>query len=408
VTADPAPDKPLRVAFCHYTADVCGGSDRSLFDLATHLPRDRFCAAMILDGADPMVEAYRAAGLEVVPVRFVGPRRAPELRKQLRFLLSYWPSVVQVARAIRQLRAEVVHVNTINNLQGPVAAWLARRPLVWHIRELGKGTLIDKAMIGLVRRLATRVVAVSRAVGDTLVSCGDRLRIIPNGVDVSDYDCPANGGAFREELGLADDQPLVTTVGRLEYWKGQHVLVEAVPAVLEAFPAARFAIVGGAAVNKPEYGPGLQARCRELGVADNVVFTGPRNDIPIILNVSDVLVLPTCTAEPFGRTVVEAMAAGCPVVATAAGGPLETVLNGETGWLVPPDDAGALAERVRHVLAHPDEARRMGEAGRRRARECYSLERLVRDMAALFEEVAAGQAPGESKGDTADGVAAQQ
>ena len=132
-------DSRTRVMFCHYTADVCGGSDRSVFDLATHLPEDRFRVGCVLKTGDPMAEAYREAGVEVSQVRLVHPRRALEWRKQAQFFAAYWPSVFQVARAIRRFRADVVHVNTINNLQGPMAARLAGRPLVWHVRELEKG-----------------------------------------------------------------------------------------------------------------------------------------------------------------------------------------------------------------------------------------------------------------------------
>jgi len=144
--------------------------------------------------------------------------------------------------------------------------------------------------------------------------------------------------------------------------------------------------VGAPAANKPEYERRLRARCMELGIEDNVLFTGIRRDIPDILAASSVLVLPSVTPEPFGLTVVEAMAAGCPVVATAAGGPLESVLDGETGWLVPPNDSEAIAERVCRVLEHPRDAEEMGRRGRERARKYFAVERYAHEMAALLEE----------------------
>jgi glycosyltransferase involved in cell wall biosynthesis len=343
---------------------------------------------MILRRGDPMADAYRAAGLEVIEVPLVPPRRALDWTKLARFFISFWPTVFHIIRAIRKFHADIVHVNTLNNLQGPIAAWLSRRPLVWHIREIGKGNLLDRAMLRLVSCLATRVVAISSAVQETVRHCGGRARTILNAVDLSEYaDLPEPAGV-RAALGIAPGQPLVTTVGRIEPWKGQHVLVEAVPFILERHPDARIAIVGAGAVNKPEYELSLKARCRELGVTGNVLFTGIRTDVPSILAASDVLVLPSATPEPFGRTVVEAMAAGCPVVATAAGGPLETVLDGETGFLVPPNDPRALAEKVSFLLAHPEQARTMGLEGRRQAFARFSLVRLVSDMGALFEEVA--------------------
>lgn len=334
-----------------------------------------------------MAARYRNAEIAVAEIPFVPPRRALDLGKQAAFLAAYWPSVIRVARMVKIWDADVVHVNTINNLHGPVGAWLARRPLVWHVREIGKGSVVDRATIGMVRLLATRVVAISPAVGETLSSCGPRVRVILNAIDLSEYATVPDGTAVRASLEIMPDQPVVTTIGRLEPWKGQHVLIEAVPTILESRPNARVLVVGGPAVNKPEYLVALKARCRELGIDKQVLFTGILPNVPEVLAASDVLVLPSATAEPFGRTVVEAMAAGCPVVATAAGGPLDTVVNGETGWLVPPNDAGALAERICHVLSHPEEARIMGEKGRRRALDHFSLERLVNQMAEIFEEV---------------------
>lgn len=380
---------PIRIVFSHYTADIAGGSDRSLFDLVTHLPRDRFLPTVILRTGDPLAPAYRTAGMDVVETRLAAPRRALELRKLAAFSLGYWPSVFRVARTIRSRQADLVHVNTLYNLVGPAAARLAGRPLVWHVRELVADSRLVPALLKLVALLATRAVAISPAVADTLRDCNDRLRVIPNGIDLEEYRVLPDPGRVRGEFGLAADQPLVTTIGRLEPWKGQHVLVEAVPGILARHPNLRVLIVGGAAINKPEYATRLKARCDELGVGGAVTFTGIRKDVPAILAASNVLVLPSATPEPFGRTVVEAMAACCPVVATAAGGPLDIVVDGETGRLVPPNDPKALAEKINDLLDHPDEARAMGERGRQRAHERFSLDRLVRDMTGLFEEVVA-------------------
>ena len=400
-----AEGRALRIAFCHHTSDVAGGSDRSLFDIVTHLPRKRFEPAVILRPGDPMAVEYEAAGVEVALVPFVHPRRALELAKLARYFLSFLPSVLRTRAAIRRLNADVVHVNTLNNLQGAFAARLARRPLVWHVREMAGGSLVVRAMLRLVSLLATFAVANSNAVGETLYSCGGRLRVVLNGIDLSEYEEEsANGEGQRVKIALAldEDAPVVTTIGRLEPWKGQDVLVEAMPAILAEHPAAKFLIVGGPAVNKPEYEVELKARCRKLGVADSVVFTGIRTDVPAILAASDVLVLPSVTPEPFGRTVVEAMAARRPVVATAEGGPLETVVDGETGWLVAPGDEGALAGKVCRVLAQPDEAREMGVRGRERAVTHFSLARLVDDMAALFEEAGAASGSKQNYGERMD------
>lgn len=381
--------RPIRIAFCHFTADICGGSDRSLLDLVTHLDRRRFQPFMILRSGDPLTQVYEDAGLDVFTLPFVPPRRALEWGKLFRFFFWFWPHAIRAAVQLRRWQVDLVHVNTINNLQGAFAARLALRPLIWHVRELAPSSRVDRVLRGLVCHMATRAVANSPAVANTLRTCGPRLRTVLNGIDLSEYP--------REAAGLEarfDKAPLVVCVGRQEPWKGQHVLVEALPALFETHPDVRVWFVGGAAVNKPDYAPGLVARCTELGIAESVTFTGIRTDIPDILQQAAVLVLPSVTPEPFGRTLVEGMAAGCAVVATAAGGPLDIVEDGVSGLLVPPDDPAALSEAIGGLLEDPSGAASLARAGHERAWARFSLDRLVAEMAELFEDVYTTRTPG--------------
>lgn len=374
------PETPIRVAFCHYTSDVCGGSDRSLFDYVTHLDRNVITPFMILRTGDPLAEDYRKTGCAVAEIPFVPPRKALDPKKLARFFLFFPPHVYQTRRWLRRWKIDVVHVNTSNNLQGAVAARLAGCPLVWHVRELSGDGVVGRVMRGLVARLAHVVMTCSDAVSASLPACGDRVHTVYDGIDLSEYPEPADLDLVRA--------PIVACVGRLEHWKGQHVLVEALPRIFEAHPDARVWIIGGPAVNKPEYLPGLEARCQALGVAAQVEFMGVRHDVPDLLRQAALLVLPSVTPEPFGRTVVEAMAAGCPPVATAAGGPLESVEDGISGLLVAPDDASALAGAVNRLLTDPTLARKLGRAGRQRALSHFSLETMSATMSGLLIEAA--------------------
>lgn len=379
------PRPPLRVLFCHFTADLHGGSDRCLLDLALALPRARITAGLVLRQGDPLAAHYRAAGLHVAEMPLVPPRRAFSPRKFLRWAANLFTGAWQIRNTAREWDADVVHVNTSYNLQGLFGGWLSGRPVVAHVRELGDG-LLDRSIRMLIRRLATRIVAISRAVERQVGARAGQCVQIHDGIDLSEYEKLPPKAAARAQIGFPTTKQLVLCVGRLETWKGQHVLVAASPQVLDACPESEIWIVGGPAVNKPEYAEACKSQAAALGVSEAVRFMGVRQDIPLLMAAADVLVLPTCTAEPFGRTVVEAMAAGCPVVATAAGGPLDTVAD---GFLVPPNDSEALAEKIVAVLRDPALAARMGTAGRIRAKTLFSLERHVERMTALFEEVAA-------------------
>ncbi len=378
---------PLRIAFCHYTSDICGGSDRALYDLVSHLDRARYQPFMLLKTGDPMIAEYRALEVDVAELPFVSPRRALEWRKLAAFFGWFWPHTLRAAIQFRRWRVNAVHVNTSNNLQGAIAARLAGKPLVWHVRELVPDSRAGAMMRGMVPRLATRAVAISNAVAEGLAGCGPRLRRVFDGLDLSAYLDSAPRGVIREELQLGTETPLILCVGRLEPWKGQDVLIEAVPALLVERGDARVVIVGGAAVNKPEFEQRIRARCEELAISHAVTFTGIRHDVPAFMADADVLVLPSVSPEPFGLTVIEAMASACPVVATAAGGPLDTVVDGETGRLVKPGDSALLAEAILEIIEDRPRAIHMGQAGRLRACERFTIERLVSDMSAIFDEL---------------------
>jgi len=377
----------MRVAFCHYTSDVCGGSDRALVDLVTHLDRERFTPFMLLKTGDPMASAYRDLGIEVSELPFVSPRRALEWRKLAAFFGWFWPHVFQSVLQFRRWKVDLVHVNTSNNLQGAVAARLARRPLVWHVRELVPDSRAGALMRAMVPLLATRAVAISNAVAASLSACGPRLRTVFDGLDLSAYIASPPRGALRAEFNIPPAAPVVVCIGRLEPWKGQDILIEAVPRMLAQRSDLRVLVVGGAAVNKPAFEKSLHARCRELAIEHAVTFTGIRQDVPELLAGADLLVLPSVSPEPFGLTVVEAMASARPVVATAAGGPLDTVEQGVTGLLVPANDPVSLAAAVLEIISDPRKAAPMGEAGRTRALERFSIERLVSEMSAVFDEL---------------------
>jgi len=384
----PAPPEPLRTLFCHHTSDIMGGSDRSLYDLVTHLPKEKFAPVMALKTGDPLAEQYRASGVTVYELRLHTPRRALDFAKLFTFAFSFFPSVYRIVDIIHKEKIQVVHVNTLFNLQGALAARIAGRPLVWHIRELMPDSRVIRIFLACVKRWAARVIPNSYAVAESVAQCGGRVTVIHNGIDLGEYDKLPDAETVRKELGAEMSAPVATVIGRLEMWKGQHVLLEAFPAILCAHPSAQLWIVGGPAANKPEYLDALKRRVTELGLSENIRFTGIRRDIPALLAASDVLVLPSVTPEPFGRTLVEGMAARCPVVATKQGGPLEIVREGVSGMLVTPDDPAALAKAVNTLFADSQLAKRMGDKGREFAYKYFSLDRVVVEVGRVLEDAA--------------------
>jgi glycosyltransferase involved in cell wall biosynthesis len=195
----------------------------------------------------------------------------------------------------------------------------------------------------------------------------------------------ATGVEVRRELGIAACAPLVAMIGRVQPWKGQHVFVKAAATVAQHVPDARFVIVGGASGAEDEqYLESLRTTSAKLGIADRVMFTGERNDVANFIAAADVIVHASVDPEPFGLVLIEAMAAGKPVIASNGGGPAEIVLDGETGFLTDPGDAQALAERTITLLRDPELRARMGAAASARVEHEFSFEQMIERLEQVF------------------------
>jgi glycosyltransferase involved in cell wall biosynthesis len=208
-----------------------------------------------------------------------------------------------------------------------------------------------------------------------------KVRVVPNGVDLAAMDAARPGPAVRQELGLPENVPLIGLVGRLDHWgKGHKELLEAMAALKERYPVQALMVGGGR----------REAEMREtaagLGLAGQAHFLGPRRDVPDLLQAMDIFVLPSYS-EGVSLALLEAMAAGRPVIASAVGGTPEVVTDGLTGLLIPPRDAAALAGALERLLGDPAGARQLGENASRHVREHYSLDRLGREINEIYQEL---------------------
>jgi glycosyltransferase involved in cell wall biosynthesis len=242
-------------------------------------------------------------------------------------------------------------------------------------------------------RCADVSVAVSRAAATRLAElvppAADRIRVLPNGIDLDRFDRPDLRSArpeIRASLGLVSDDLVVLVPAVLRPGKGHDVLLEAVPLLRARVPRARVLLAGDGELDRP-------LRARAAGLGDAVRFLGQRDDIPSLLSACDLVVLPSL-AEALPTVLMEAAAAGRPVVATDVGGTGEVVLPWITGLLVPPGDSAALAEAMAMLLEDVGRARAMGVAARQVATCRFGMDAQVRRTLALWDEVvAAGQTP---------------
>ena len=209
-----------------------------------------------------------------------------------------------------------------------------------------------------------------------------RFAIVPNGIDLSRFSGPVRPCALRGEYRIPASAPLLGVVARLEPEKGHRHLIDAMPAILRAVPETWLAIVG-----EGSEADALRAQAAELGsrVAARVVFTGRRDDVSALTSDLTLAVLPS-TREAQGISLLEAMARGVPVVASAVGGIPEVVTDGVDGRLVPPGDSAALADAIVELLRDGELRRRLGDAGRRTVVDRFSIDAQVRMIEGIYDE----------------------
>ena len=352
-----------------------GGLERIVWDLASGGGEHGFrCEAAVLAEEGAVGRSLRASG---VVCHRLGKRPGLD-----------WRVVWRLAGLVRRRAIDLLHAhNEGAGLYAGLAGRLVRRPVVTtrHGLSFG-GSRYNRWLRRAAGLLSSRTVCVGRSVlelareQDRLPP--SRLRLIYNGVDTARFrPDPQARRRVRRELGLGDE-PVLISVGRLAPEKDQGLLLLAA-AVLEG---VTLLVVGEGPLR-----PRLERLAAELGVGERVRFLGERDDVEHLLAAAEVFVL-SSRSEGVPKAVLEAMAAGLPVVATAVGGVPEVVVPGGTGLLVPGGRGEELVRAVAELLAHPARARAMGRAGRRRVEERFSLEAMLAAYAALYRELAGGEA----------------
>lgn len=283
-----------------------------------------------------------------------GPRH-----RRLRRWVRDWQAARQIARRIRQLRPSLVYVNTLTGLSGALAAKWCHVPCIWHIRELFDdvgGEMHDpwpggrKAVRRCLESLADRVVVISRAVWENVLgsSCAGKTVLIPNAVEDRFFELTLTREEARCQLGLPIERPIVGVPGTLRPVKGHEFFLEALPGVVASVPSVLAAITGD---GDPAYRQKLLDLVAANHLNEHVVFLGTVPDMAVFYRACDVICIPS-RSESFGRTAIEAMAVGTPVVATRVGGLGEIINDGETGLLVEYGDKLQLIYSLTGILLH--------------------------------------------------------
>ncbi len=353
-----------------------GGAEKQMQLLVGELHgRTHCCHVYSLQSGGPLKKWFEALGVAV----FSGGLKKEDIaRAPWKVVPAEW----RLFRLVQELNPSVIHCFLpLITFMGALAGRIARVPLVLTSRRaLGthqRRHPLLRPLDHVAARLSHRITVNSQAVWDDMVRCENvdvsKLLLIYNGVDTRPFraalSCVKD---VRQDLNLKKTTKLMIVIANLIPYKGHLELLHAAKEVVERFPDALFLLVGEDRGIQND----LERDVANLGIGKSVRFLGRRDDVPALLTASDISILPS-HEEGFSNVILESMAAGLPVVATDVGGNSEAVLDGITGWVIPPEDPRALAAKIIDLLKDPNKAEEWGKRGRERVNQMFAVKKMV-------------------------------
>jgi glycosyltransferase involved in cell wall biosynthesis len=370
---------PLRVLFVSHTAEL-NGAERMLLQTLTGLDRKKVFPLLAVPRSGPLADEAARTGAPVFVVRskwWLSGRNG--VWKQPAAWLWNIPSVLRLRSLVRREGVDLVFSNSSANFGGALAARLADVPHVWSIHEILGGPrrllsflLGSRMLVWAIESLSQAVIVNSEATAAPF-GRSSRIRRVPNGIDLRSA-AGRRDDRLRRRLGFEKKHKVVGVVGKITPGKGQREAILALAGLSARRPDVRLLCVG--VVGDPRYFASLRELVRRRGLESRVVFSGYVADIFSYIRLMDLLLI-TSRSESFGRTAVEAMAAGVPVLAVAVGGLTEIISSGRTGFLAESSEPGLLVPEIERLLARPAALAAVVRRGRAEVRRRYGLAPVV-------------------------------
>jgi glycosyltransferase involved in cell wall biosynthesis len=383
------------VLYCESSADgTVGGSHYCLLYLIEHLDRTRFEPLVVFYERNAIMHRFQA-----VAETIIHPQDQPVLWHEGGSIAAMAGRVVNFGKFLgvvashiaflRRHHIDIVHLNNsiTRHQDWALAALLANVPCIVHERGLNRAyTARDRA---LARRLAL-IIPMSAWIRDHMVQRGvpgENIRVMYDGLDPDLVKVTTPAVELRRAWGVADHERVIGIVGNVREWKGQETVVRAMVDVTRRFPDVVCFLVGNTTPADLEYLASLKRIAAEAGIERNLRFTGYQQDVPSFMNMMEFVIHASIAPEPFGMVVLEGMARRKAIIGSRAGGVIEMVVEGETGFTCPPGDASTLAARIGDLLQDPARSKRMGEAGYTRLLNDFTISKYMNNIHGTYEAV---------------------
>jgi len=368
--------KKIKILYV-FAALPVGGAEELLYHQVEGLDKNRFTPLVcVISEKGPIGELIEKLGVPVIPLHRMKSNRFD------------WKIIRDIYRVIKSEKIDLVHTQLYDgNKYGRLAAWLAGVPgivssyLNVYARRRIKHHLINWAL----SFTNHRIIAGSQAVKESAVQYDritpDKIVVIYNCIDPSKFKRDADTLRIREKFGVKPDHFLLGVIARLEEQKGHIYLLEALRQLIPKFPQIKCLVVGDGKLR-----PHLEEKTSEMGLSDSVLFVGTQKPTAPILSILDLFLLPSLW-EGLSLAMLEAMAMGTPVLATAVGGAAEIIHSGENGMLIPPRDVAQLVSSLEEAILNPSKIVAIGERGKQTFHQNFTKAQHVRRLQSLYLEI---------------------
>ena len=364
---------PKNILFVHSSSDLYGASRIFLITItlakeAGHNPY------VILTSPGSLADELKEQGIPVIFIR-LGILRRKYLNVNGLFN-RFWTiskAVITLVKFIRSKKIDLVYSNTCGIFAPAIASRIARTDHLFHVHEVIESPkVLGKITALFMRMFSDRIITVSEAVKNSWRRYFHdmKMQVIYNGLE---YDQFFSSNNISKELKLPPETILIGMIARVHFWKGQNYFLEIARNLLDRGIDAKFLMVGDAFPGYEYLYDEIKQKKEDLRLDAHVIDLGFRSDIPAILQSLDLFILPSINPDPLPTVILEAMASGKPVVATAHGGACEMILPGETGVLIPWNDSLEAAKIIQSILSNQNLLEEMGIKGRERVKESFSL-----------------------------------
>jgi glycosyltransferase involved in cell wall biosynthesis len=366
-----------------------GGAELSLADVA-YSYRENCLVGLFADGAFRQLLEQQKIPVKILTNQSINVQKNSGFMQSLGGFSSIAPLILNVAKIAKDY--DIIYANTQKALVvGALASFLSRRPLVYHLRDILNADHFSstnrRVAVTLANRFASLVITNSEATRTAFLESGGRLEIVQviyNGFQPENYQAQISDvNTIKHQLQL-EGKFVVGHFSRLSPWKGQHILLEALTHCPENVTAL---LVGDALFGEQEYVEQLHKQVDDLGLQNRVKFLGFRSDIVPLMTACNLVAHTSTSPEPFGRVIIEGMLCKTPIVASAAGGVVELVNPGKTGWLVTPGNSEELANVINNCYQNPELATNVATEAYQKANENFQLEQTQQQIDQLLRKL---------------------